>query len=110
MNIDWNPVLHVLDELSEGTHSFLELSDMAHHYGREPFLESLLFLADRELVELSSGRDALASVPRAEWQHRLQQAFGVGADPSTLTINSLDLTEKGEQILRLFNIGHPPLS
>ena len=32
MNVDWNPVIHVLDELSDGTHSFLELSYIAPHY------------------------------------------------------------------------------
>lgn len=111
MNIDWNPVIHVLDELSDGTHSFLELSYMAPHYGRESFLESLLFLSDRELVEMSIGREDHLTVPQEETSHLLRKAFGVEApDPDIMVNTSIDLTDKGEQILQLFNVGHPPLS
>ncbi len=110
VDIDWNPVIHVLDELSDGTHSFLELSYIAPHYTREAFLESLVFLADRGLVKFLMGRDMLA-IPQTEWSKLLREAFGMDvADPAVMVKTSLELTDKGEQILRLFNIGHPPLS
>ena len=51
--MDWNPVVHVMDKLSEGTHSFLELSYSISNSDRASFIEGLLFLADRELVELT---------------------------------------------------------
>lgn len=111
MNIDWNPVIHILDELSDGTHSFLELSYMAAHYERTAFLEGLTFLAERSLVELSEGREHPVPILKTDWQQRLRDAFGVeAADPELMTRTSIDLTSDGEQILRLFNIGHPPLS
>lgn len=108
MQVDWNPVVHILDTLSEGTHSFLELSYMVPHYDRGAFTESLLFLADRELVELSTGRDPFAPIPKSEWPQRLRDAFGTeGAEPSSMTDTAIDLTENGEHVLRLFGIGHP---
>jgi hypothetical protein len=112
VKIDWNPVIHILDELSDGTHSFLEMSYMAHNYAPESFLDSLLFLADRELVELSTGRNPLGTIPGAECSQRLREAFGVdAAGPASMMMDtSIDLTEKGEQMLRLLNVGHPPLS
>ena|GEM_PF-4789020 len=111
MNIDWNPVIHVLDELSDGTHSFLELSYMAPHYERDLFLESLLLLSDRGLVEMSIGRENHLPVPQEESSHLLRKAFGVDAPDPTIMVNTMiDLTDKGEQILRLLNVGHPPMS
>lgn len=111
MNIDWNPVIHVLDELSEGPHSFLELSYMAPHYKRESFLDSLLFLSDRGLVDMSIGRETRLPVSQLESSHLLRKAFGVDApDPAMMVNTSIDLTDAGEQILRLLNVGHPPLS
>ncbi len=111
MNIDWNPVIHVLDELSDGTHSLLELSYMAPHYERGSFLDSLLFLSDRGLVEMSIGRETYLPVQQLESSHLLRKAFGVDVpDPAMMVNTSIDLTEAGEQILRLLNVGHPPLS
>ena len=108
MQVDWNPVVHILDTLSEGTHSFLELSYMVPNYEREAFTESLLFLADRGLIELSIGRGPFAPLPKSEWPQRLRDAFGTGvADPSAMTNTAIDLTENGEQVLRFFNLGHP---
>ncbi len=111
MNIDWNPVIHILDELSDGPHSFLELSFMAPHYEQHVFLDSLLFLADRDLVELSEGHEHLLAIPKIEWPQRLREAFGVSADKTALMVQtSIDLTDKGEEILRLLNVGHPTFS
>lgn len=108
MQLDWNPVVHILDTLSEGTHSFLELSYMVPHYGRGAFNESLLFLADRGLVELSTGRGPYTSIPKSEWPQRLRDAFGTESpEPSSMTDTAIDLTKNGEHVLRLFGIGHP---
>ncbi|MBY0582369.1 MAG: hypothetical protein K2P68_05545 [Sphingomonas sp.] len=108
MQLDWNPVVHILDTLSDGTHSFLELSYMVRHYDREAFTESLVFLADRELVELSAGRGPFTPIPKSEWQQRLRDAFGTeNADPPSMTDTAIDLTGDGEHVLRLFGIGHP---
>ena len=69
--------------------------------------ESLLFLADRRLIELSIGRGPFTPIPKSEWRQRLRDAFGTGvAEQSAMTNTAVDLTEKGEQVLRLFDIGH----
>lgn len=106
--IDWNPVVHILDELSDGTHSFLELSYMISRYDRASFLESLLFLADRGLIELSAGRGPFEPIASGEWSVRLQNAFASdAADPDVMTDTAIDLSQGGEHVLRLFKIGHP---
>lgn len=111
MNIDWNPVIHILDELSDGTHTFLELNYLSRHYERETFLDSLLFLAERRLIEVSEEHERPVAVPTKEWAQRLRQAFGVEvAAPELMTRTLIDLTCAGGKVLRLLNIGHPPLS
>ncbi len=111
MNIDWNPVVHILDELSEGTHSFFELSYSQGHYDGSTYLDALLFLADRQLIELSQGLEQLEAVPPEEWGKRLRDAFDVrAAAPHLLGQTSINLTDRGGQLLRLLNIGHPPFS
>ena len=108
MQVDWNLVVHILDTLSEGTHSFLELNYMGTHYDRQVFTESLLFLADRSLIELSAGRGPFELIAKVEWPQRLRDAFGSDvADPPTMVNTSIDLTSEGKQILHLFRIGHP---
>ena len=108
MQIDWNPVVHILDKLSEGTHSFPELGYMLPHYDREAFIEGLLFLADRGLIELSIGRDPFTAIPKSEWPQRLRDAFkNEFTEQSTITDTAVNLTEGGERVLRLLNIGHP---
>lgn len=105
MQVDWN---HILDTLSEGTHSFLELSYMVPNYDREAFTEALLFLADRGLIDLSAGKGPFTPIPKSEWTHLLRDAFGTeGAEQSLMTDTAIDLTEDGEHVLRLFGIGHP---
>jgi hypothetical protein len=111
MNIDWNPVVNILDELSEGTHSLLELSYYKPHYEGTAYLDALLFLADRKLIELAQGLVKLEALPSEEWGQRLRDAFGKDVTaPHLLTQTSVDLTDGGEQLLRLLNIGHPPFS
>ena len=106
--MDWNPVVHVLDKLSEGTHSLIELSYMASRYDRAAFLQGLLFLADRELIELSAGRGPYQPIAPAKWPELLRDAFRTDAgDPGAMTDTAIDLTNGGEQILSLFRIGHP---
>lgn len=108
MQVDWNPVVHILDTLSEGTHSFLELSYMVPDYDREAFTTALLFLADRGLIELSAGRGPFTPIPKSAWEQHLRDAFGTdAAEQSVMTDTVLDLTQNGEQVLRLFDIGHP---
>lgn len=75
MDIDWNPIVHILDELSEGTHSLLELSYSQCHYDGSAYLDALLFLADRKLIELSQGIEQLETVPSEQWGQRLREAF-----------------------------------
>jgi intein/homing endonuclease len=111
MNIDWNPVVHILDELSEGPHSFLELSYLSRHYEGTAFLDSLLFLAERKLIEVSEKHERPVAVPTKEWPQRFREAFGVeAAAPELMTRTLIDLTGEGGQVLLLLNIGHPPFS
>ena len=111
VDIDWNVAIHVLDELSDGTHSFLELSYMMPHYNQEAFLGGLLFLVDRGLIELSKGVVNPEAIPEHEWPHRLDKAFGSAAPETELmSQTNIDLTGKGEEVLRLLNVGHPPIS
>lgn len=106
--MDWNPVVQVLDELRDGPHSLLELTNIISRYDRTSLVRSLLYLADRELIKLSAGRYPFEPVPKAEWQRRLREAFGGGSsDPVEMSNTSVDLTERGEQILQLFGIGYP---
>ncbi len=108
MEIDWNPVVHILDTLSEGTHSLLELGYMAPHYERSAFLRSLLFLAERSLVELSEGRTSFQPIPQGQWSGILRSAFETDhPDEATMVNTQIDLSEGGEQVVRLFGIGHP---
>lgn len=108
MQIDWNPVFHILDSLSEGTHSFLELSYMALSYDRVAFVDSLLFLAERGLVEISEGRGPFEPVPKSAWATLLRDCFGVADVDQHLMVNrSIDLSQRGGQVLNLFGIGHP---
>lgn len=106
--LDWNPVVHVLDKLSEGTHTLIELSYMAPRYDRAAFFEGLLFLADQQLVELSAGRGPYQPIAAAEWPQLLRDAFGSDAgDPDAMANTIIDLTDRGRQVLSLFGIGHP---
>jgi hypothetical protein len=106
--LDWNPVVHVLDKLSEGTHSLIELSYMIPRYDRAAFLQGLLFLADRELVELSAGRGPYQPIAATEWPRLLREAFGSDAgDRGAMIDTIIELTTRGEQVLSLFRIGHP---
>ncbi len=108
MEIDWNPVVHILDPLSEGTHSLIELGYMAPHYQASAFLGSLLFLAERSLVELSSGRTFFQPIPQGQWAGILRSAFGTDRPAEAAMVNTqIDLSQGGEQVLRLFGIGHP---
>jgi hypothetical protein len=106
--VDWNLVVHVLDELRDGARSLFELAHTFSRYGRASVVENLLYLADRELIKLSAGRTPFEAVPKAEWQRRLREAFErEESDPLAMTSTSLELTETGEQILQLFGIGRP---
>jgi hypothetical protein len=108
MQIDWNPVLHILDALSEGTHSLLELSYMAPSYDRVAFVDGLVFLAERGLVELSAGRGPFEPIPKSEWPTLLRECFSVADFDQQVMVNrSIDLSQRGEQVLNLFGIGHP---
>jgi hypothetical protein len=107
MDLDWNPVIHVLDTLSEGTHSLLELGYMRQHYKPSAFVESVLYLADRGLVELLAGKGPFEPIPRAEWAGLLRSAFEANdPDQAMMANTSIDLSKSGEQALALFGIGH----
>jgi hypothetical protein len=108
MEIDWNPVVHILDTLSEGTHSLRELGYMTQNYEQSAFIDSLLFLADRKLIELSAGRTSFQPIPQTQWSGILRSAFETDhPDEATMVTTQIDLSEGGDQILRLFGIGHP---
>ena len=106
--MDWNPVVHLLDELSDGTQPFAVMRHMMSRYDRASFVQSLLFLADRELIKLLEGPEAPEPIPKSEWQRLLRGAFESDISDSGARINLwIDLTPRGEQVLRLFGIGHP---
>ena len=108
MQIDWNPVIHILDELSDGTHSFLELSYMVPNYDRVAFVAGLMFLAERELIEVSAGRGPYKPIPRSDWPTLLRRCFGAEhVEQQAMVNHSIDLSQRGGQVLNLLGIGHP---
>lgn len=108
MQVDWNPPVHILDALSEGTHPLLELDFMLSDYEPGAFVEALLFLADRGLIELSAGDGPFTPIPEREWTQRLRDAFGSrAAEGASMTGTAIDLTDGGRHVLRLLRIGHP---
>jgi hypothetical protein len=81
---------------------------MKPNYDSAAFMQALLFLADRGLIELSAGRGPFELIANADWPVRLQSAFANdGADPDLLTNTAIDLSPEGERVLQLFKIGHP---
>lgn len=107
MNIDWNIAIHVLDELSDGNHTLLTLGCIAPRYPPQVILEAVLFLADRELIRLFDPLELACEKP----VELLKRFYGGGAlAPQTVSQTEIDLSEKGRQLLRLLNVGHPPLS
>lgn len=105
--MDWNPVIHAMDELRDGPRSLLELDTAISRHERTSFIESLLYLADRELIDLSASRNPFEPIPKALWQQRLREAFGDGrSDPVAMMGTSVDLSKKGVQVLQLFGIGY----
>jgi hypothetical protein len=106
--MDWNPVIHLLDELSDGEQFFRELRSMAVRYDRKSFVEALLFLAERELIMISSKSTSSKLIALIDLPHRLRLSFDCGDyDPELLAGTCASLTAKGEETLQLFGIGHP---
>jgi len=106
--MDWNPVVQLLDELSDGTQPFAVMRHLMLRYDRASFVQSLLFMADRELIELSEKPEAAEPIAKSEWQGLLRGAFESDNPDTVAGINIwIDLTAKGEQVLHLFGIGHP---
>ncbi len=106
--MDWNPVVQLLDELSDGTQPFAVMRHLMSRYDRASFVQSLLFMADRELIKLSEWPEASEPIPKSEWQGLLRGAFENDIpDPRAMINLSIGLTPKGEQVLHFFGIGHP---
>ena len=106
MDLDWNPVIHVLDTLSEGTYSLLELGYMRQDYKPSAFVEAVVYLADRGLVELSAGGGPFETIPQGQWAGLLRSAFETDHPDQSMMVNtSIDLSKAGEQVLALFGIG-----
>jgi len=106
--MDWNPIVQLLDELRDGKRSLLDMISATSRYDRASLAESLLYLADRELVGLAAGEYPFEPIPRTEWSRRMRDAFASGSsDPLGLAGLSVGLTERGEKVLELFGIGYP---
>jgi hypothetical protein len=106
--MDWNPVIHLLDELSDGTQPFAVMRHMMSRYDRASLVQNLLFLANRDLIKLLESPEASEPIPKSEWQRLLRGAFETNNSDSGARINFwIDLTEEGEHVLRLFGIGRP---
>lgn len=106
--MDWNPVVHLLDELSDGTRLFAELRHIISHHDRASCLQSVLFLADRDLIELSEQLDGSEPIPKADWPALLSEAFERKFNDSGGRANAcIHLTKRSEQVLQLLGIGHP---
>ena len=106
--MDWNPVFHVLDELRDGPRSLLELDGTISRYEHASVLQILLYLADRQLIDLSDTQHPFEPIPKEEWQRRLHEAFeSERSDPVAMAGTSIDLSKKGVQALQLFGIGYP---
>jgi hypothetical protein len=105
---DWNPVIHILDELSEGRHSITELLYSADHYDGPAYVDAMLFLARLPLVEFTRSApnsEALAYDAAAEV---FQMAMSVPKEErGTFSEVNVDLNKEGEQVLALLKLGHP---
>jgi len=106
--MDWNLVIHVLDELRDGPQPLLPFANIASRHDRASCMQTTLFLSDRELIALSTVQYPFTSVAREEWPDRLRAAFAEGdVDPVASGNTAIDLTDQGKQVLQLFGIGHP---
>ncbi|WP_165912221.1 hypothetical protein [Novosphingobium sp. PhB165] len=105
--MDWNPVVYVLDELRDGPRSLFEIDATISRFERGSFVQSLFYLAERELIELSAVRHPFEPIPKTEWQRRLREALeGSRPDPIAMTGTSIDLSQKGIHVLQLLGIGY----
>ncbi|WP_395330886.1 hypothetical protein WBP06_00810 [Novosphingobium sp. BL-8H] len=106
--MDWNLVIHALDELRDGPRPLLEFAETVSRQDPAACVQTMHYLADREMIALASLQYPFASIPREEWQARLCAAFAGGiADRVAVAATAIDLTDRGNQVMQLFGIGHP---
>lgn len=104
--MDWNTVVHLLDELRDGPCSLLEFDATLSRYERKSLLPILIYLADRNLIALSETRHPFDPIPPTEWRNTLRDAFGADTqDPVDMAGVAIDLSKSGTQVLQLFGIG-----
>ncbi len=103
--MDWNQVVRLLDELSDGVQPAAVVRHTMARYEPASLARNLFFLADRDLIQLRDRPDSPNPIAKSEWQDRIRIAFEVNR-PSGAQL-WIDLTPDGEQILRLFGIRHP---
>lgn len=104
--MDWNPVFHVLDELRDEPRSLLDLPRIFSRYDRASLLQNLLYLTDRNMIQMSESRYPFEPVPKTEWSRRLRHAFDSGhSDPVESATASVEISERGQHVLQLLGIG-----
>ena len=104
---DWNPVIHILDELSEGAHSVTELLYSADLYDRQAYVDAISFLVSQRLVQFTRQPQNLDPLADGDAAEVIQTAMSVPQeDRGTFSTVDVDLTETGEQVLALLGLGH----
>jgi hypothetical protein len=105
--MDWNAVVHLLDELRDEPRSLLDLPRAFSRYDRPSLLQSLLYLSDQDLISISESRYPHEPVPKSEWQRRLRQALdGQRSGAVESAAASVETSDRGHRILELFGIGN----
>jgi hypothetical protein len=102
MDIDWNHVFRILDDLSEGpSHSLAELSYSADRYSGDGFAVALAFLVQRNLVEVKGDEG------QTELLEAVKAAFATKPEKrDKLPAVEFDLSPNGRQLLSLVGVGY----
>ena len=109
MNVDFNAVILILDTLTEGQYSFVELDDcIGRQHGRDVISRALKLLGDRDLVKIIEGADATSEAPRESWPTKLDDFFVLAQrDRADVVTHFLELSARGQEVMNLFGIGAP---
>lgn len=104
--MDWNLVIRVLDELRDGPRPLIEFANSLPHYDGDTSAKTAIYLSSRSLIKLSTTEYPFAPIPQTEWEDWLRKAFSDRQPDLAASVStSIELDERGQQILKLLGIG-----